>query len=271
MVDQQNSLWLGQKWQKIIRKIMWVCLYITIALTIVVTVGDMIFDLGVELRSMLNPSQNIYVMLTLIFGIATLTATSIYFSDFQGNIEIKPTGKMDIFSLVWTRLTMIGVVAIVAIMFYEVLSRYIFEAPTLWANEASLWIAGFVFLLSGLYAMQQRAHIRIYIIYDMFPRWLQKFSDAFTVFLLWIFTISLIWGSFGEALDKFSRMETFGTAWDPPIPGTLKTGILIIIIMVTIQATTNLFADWNKAPESHSPMDDIDQSEIDHIRESIKD
>lgn len=250
---------------------MWFFLYIAIALSLWVTIGDMIFDLGVELRSLLNPSQNIHVALTLTSGIIALFAAGIYFSDFQGTIEIKPTGFVDVFSLVWSRITMIGVAAIVVIMFYEVISRYLFGAPTLWANEASLWIAGFVFLLSGLYTMQQRAHIRIYIIYDMFPRWLQKFSDAFTVVLLWIFTISVFWGSYGEALDKFTRMETFGTAWDPPIPATLKTGILIVILMVAVQATSNLIADWHKAPETHTPMDDIDQSEIDHIRESIKD
>ena len=270
-MNQQETIWLGQQGRNIVRKVMWICLYITIALSLLVTVGDMVFDLGVELRSLLNPTQNIYVLLTFIFGSLALFFASIYFSDFQGTIEIKPTGFVDVFSLIWSRITMLGVFAIVCIMFYEVISRYLFEAPTLWANEASLWIAGFVFLLSGLYTMQQRSHIRIYIIYDMFPRWLQKASDTFTVILLWIFAISTIWGSYGEALDKFNRWEVFGTAWNPPIPGTLKAGILIIVFMVAVQATSNLIADWHKAPEVHTPMDDIDESEIEHIRQSIKD
>ncbi len=63
-------------------------------------------------------------------------------------------------------------------MFYEVISRYVFDKPTLWANELSLWIAAFVFLLAGQYAMQQRSHIRIYIIYDLMPRWAQKAFDC---------------------------------------------------------------------------------------------
>ena len=44
--------------------------------------------------------------------------------------------------------------------------RYAVEAPTLWANELTLWIGGFVFLCSGLYGMQQRSHIRIFLLYD---------------------------------------------------------------------------------------------------------
>jgi TRAP-type C4-dicarboxylate transport system permease small subunit len=101
-------------------------------------------------------------------------------------------------------------------MFYEVISRYLFEKPTLWANELSLWMAGFIFLMAGLYAMQQRCHIRIYVIYDLLPRWMQKASDTLSVALLWVFTVSLIWGGYNESRDKFFRWETFGTAWDPP-------------------------------------------------------
>ena len=58
---------------------------------------------------------------------------------------------------------------VVAIMFYEVVMRYLFVKPTLWVNEMSLWVAGAIYMTAGLYAMQQRSHIRIFIIYDMVP------------------------------------------------------------------------------------------------------
>jgi TRAP-type mannitol/chloroaromatic compound transport system permease small subunit len=60
------------------------------------------------------------------------------------------------------RVTMMLVVLLTTVMLYEVFLRYVLERPTLWANELSLWLAGFVFLMSGLYAMQQRSHIRIF-------------------------------------------------------------------------------------------------------------
>ncbi len=206
----------------------------------------------------------------IIMGLAALF-TGIYLSDTQGAIEPKPEGFFDIVSLILSRITMLAVAGIVCVMFFEVISRYIFNKPTLWANELSLWLAGFVFLLAGLYAMQQRSHIRIYIIYDMFPRWMQKTADVISVLLIWTFTTALIWGAFNEARDKYGRMETFGTAWDPPLPSTIKMGILIIIAMVALQALSNLIADWHKAPEHHSPADEIDETEIANIRKSIED
>lgn len=271
MAGNDKSIWLGPRFRPVVQKAMWVSIAIFLALAAWVIIGEMTIGLGIELRTILHPKTNLSVLVMLISGCIALLITAIYFSDFQGAIEPEPYGFFDVFSLILTRITMIAVVFVVCVMLYEVIMRYIFEKPTLWANELSLWTAGFVFLFAGLYAMQQRSHIRIYIIYDMFPRWLQKASDTLSVALIWVFTISLIWGGYGEAKAKFFRWETFGTAWDPPLPATIKPAILLVILLVAIQALSNLIADWNKAPESHSPMDDIDETEIENIRQSIKD
>ena len=184
-------------------------------------------------------------------------------------VEHEKTGPLD--SITWglSRITMWLPAFIVAIIFFEVTMRYVFGRATMWVNETSLWVAGAVYLFAGLYSMQQRSHIRIYIIYDMFPRWLKKAADTLSVSLIVLFTTCLVWGSYNEAVLKFSRMEKYGTAWNPPIPATVKPAILILIILVTIQAISNLIADWNK-DTTHSPEDDIDQTEIENIRRTLE-
>jgi TRAP-type C4-dicarboxylate transport system permease small subunit len=154
-------------------------------------------------------------------------------------------------------------------MFYEVIARYVFSKPTLWANEMSLWIAAFVFILAGLYAMQQRSHIRIYVVYDMMPRWGKKLSDSVTVLFIWLFWAALIWGGYNEARDKLLRMETFGTAWDPPIPATVKATMLSVFGLVALQALSNLIADWNKEPHSGG-VDEIDEHEIEKLKQALR-
>ena len=64
-------------------------------------------------------------------------------------------------------------------------------------------------------------------------------------------------------------METFGTAWDPPLPGLVKPAILVIIALVAVQAISNLISDWNKAPE-HLAHNDIDEIEIENIRKTLE-
>lgn len=155
---------------------------------------------------------------------------------------------------------------IVCIIFYEVVARYVFFAPTLWVNEMSLWVAGGIYMTAGLYALQQRSHIRIFIIYDMAPRWLRKFFDVLSVLCVCIFAFAVIWGGFGEALAKFLRWETFGTAFDPPIPATNKPLILITMALVALAAVSNLIFDWNRAPESHEPEPELSEEEIAALR-----
>ncbi len=168
------------------------------------------------------------------------------------------TGWLDRFTLVISRVSMLLVALVVGVMFFEVVARYIFDKPTLWANELSLWIAGMIYLLAGLYAMQQRSHIRIYLLYDMLPRWVQRVFDLLSTLFICLFAAAVVYGGFNEARDKLLRWETFGTAWDPPIPAVLKPLILIIVVLTALQAVSNLICDWSKDKEVHLPVDDID-------------
>lgn len=172
-------------------------------------------------------------------------------------IEHERTGWVDHFTWALSRMMMVLPAVIVAVMFIEVVMRYLFARPTLWANELSLWLAGAVYLLAGLYAMQQRSHIRITLLYDMAPRWLKHTFDVLSLAFLLIFIGAVIWGGFGEAYAKLMRWETFGTAFDPPIPATMKPLILLLVVISALQAVSNLIHDWNRMPEHHDPTDDI--------------
>ena len=185
-------------------------------------------------------------------------------------MEFDKPPLIDRFSLFIGRVTTILIISMTMIMLYEVFLRYVVEAPTLWANELTLWIAGFVFLLSGLYAMQQRCHIRIFIIYDLMPLWMRRACDIISVSLLCIFAFFMIYGSFNQVfIVKFHRWETFGTAFDPPIPATIQPMILIVITLVSIQAVLNLINDWNKVPEGGSEPELIDEEELEALKKSV--
>lgn len=156
---------------------------------------------------------------------------------------------------------------VVGIIFYEVVLRYVFVSPTMWVNEMSLWVSGVAYLFAGLYSMRQRAHIRIFIIYDLVPRWLQHIFDCISVACLGVFAFALLWGSFREAKLKLLTWETFGTSWDPPIPAINKPLILLFIILILIQAISNLINDWNKEPIVYDAADEVD---VDAIRTTLE-
>ena len=178
-------------------------------------------------------------------------------------VEHEAESWMDWISIAISRVAMFLIVWVVAIMFLEVVLRYVFEKPTLWVNEMSLWSAGAVYLLAGLYVMQQRGHIRIFILYDMVSRSWQRAFDAVSTLLICLFAAGVVWGGFNEARDKLLRWETFGTAWDPPIPATMKPLVLLIVVLIAVQAVMNLIADWNKEKQTHDLVEEVMQEHVD--------
>ena len=184
-------------------------------------------------------------------------------------MEFEQPSRLDRFAMFIGRITMILIISMTMVMLYEVFLRYVIEAPTLWANELTLWIAGFVFMLSGIYAMQQRCHIRIFILYERLPRWGQHICDTIWVFLLCVFAFFLVFGSYKQVFAiKFYRWEMFGTAFDPPIPATIQPMILITICLIAIQAIANLIADWDKDPNELKEKDVLDKEELEALRKS---
>jgi TRAP-type mannitol/chloroaromatic compound transport system permease small subunit len=148
---------------------------------------------------------------------------------------------------------------IILVMLYEVFVRYVLFAPTLWANELSLWLAGVVYLIGGIYAMRVRSHIRIVMLYDIVSRRTQRIFDLIGVIVLVLYVIALVKGGMPDASRAFLKWEKFGTAWDPPIPATLKPLILISMVLITLQAINNLIIDWKKPKEkAYDPAKDLE-------------
>ncbi|WP_270725935.1 TRAP transporter small permease subunit [Shimia sp. Alg240-R146] len=203
------------------------------------------------------------ILLPIIFVIGTRTIR-------VAPMEFQNWRPIDRTALFVGRITMILIISMTLVMLYEVFLRYAIEAPTLWANELTLWFAGYVFLFSGLYAMQQRCHIRIFLLYDVVPRWAQRCFDVMGAALIVVFAGFLIFGSYKQVfITKFYKWEMFGTAFDPPIPATVQPMILIIVALIAVQAVINVISDWNLEPEVHTAADDIDQEELEILKKSV--
>ncbi len=111
--------------------------------------------------------------------------------------------------------------------------------------------------------MQQRGHIRIFILYDMVSRNWQRAFDVISTLLICLFAAGVVWGGFNEAWVKMMRWETFGTAWDPPIPATMKPLVLVTVVLIAIQTVTNLVVDWKKEKQVHDLTEAVLEEHID--------
>jgi TRAP-type C4-dicarboxylate transport system permease small subunit len=137
---------------------------------------------------------------------------------------------------------------IVAITLYEVVARYIFGRPTIWANELSLFLSAVVFLISGAYVMWCDDHLRISVIYELMPRPLRRAFDAVTLLCALVFCGGLAWFGFPTSWRALVAWERFGTAWNPPIPAVVKPLIVAVATVMAVFAVLNFVRAGRRPP-----------------------
>jgi TRAP-type mannitol/chloroaromatic compound transport system permease small subunit len=63
------------------------------------------------------------------------------------------------------------VIPLTGVILYEILLRYLFGAPTIWAHEVAQMIYGAYVILLGAYAMRKGIHVNVELLYGKFcPR-----------------------------------------------------------------------------------------------------
>lgn len=134
-----------------------------------------------------------------------------------------------------------GIVISMVILINEVVLRYVFNAPTIWAHETTIFLCGTAFIYGGLYCSAQDKHIRVVLIYDLVPASIRRIFDivisiicaAASAMFAWAAWIMVQRAAFRP--DGSFRLERSGSAWDPIYPGLLKVFMLVILTIMAIQ------------------------------------
>lgn len=64
------------------------------------------------------------------------------------------------------------IIPLVVALAYEVVSRYIFNRPTIWAYDMTYMLAGSLFMLGTAYALHRGSHVRVdFLLGSLRPRW----------------------------------------------------------------------------------------------------
>ncbi|MEO9275111.1 TRAP transporter small permease subunit [Marinomonas sp. 5E14-1] len=139
----------------------------------------------------------------------------------------------------------------VAISFYEVLMRYIFNAPTIWVHEAASFLGGCLFVFGGIYALSINKHVRVVLIYDMVSDRTRRWLNVFHHIMGLIFSGLLSWAAYQVVQDSwFSpfgeiRLETSGSAWNPAFPALVKGMIFLTLSIMFVQFLLHLIQEIN--------------------------
>jgi TRAP-type mannitol/chloroaromatic compound transport system permease small subunit len=120
------------------------------------------------------------------------------------------------------------------ILLYEVVVRRLFNNPTNWAHESTLYMFGSYFMLLGGYALYSRAHISMDLLYGRWSPRRKAIVDVFTYLLFFFFIgFGLFWVGGEYAWSSAMRLELSRSAWHPPIwpfKMMIPVGALLILL-----------------------------------------
>jgi len=97
---------------------------------------------------------------------------------------------------------------------YEVVSRYVFNRPTVWAFDMSVQMYGALFMMAGAYTLSRNGHVRGDVIHRLLPHKWQGIVDLVLYFLFFFpGAIALIVSGTYYAADSWSYKEY---SWNSP-------------------------------------------------------
>ena len=119
---------------------------------------------------------------------------------------------------------------------YEVVMRYAFNAPTMWAYEVAAMLMGTSFLITIAYAMVTESHVRVDFLYARIgPRGRALIDVAGYLLFLLPLALWLTWGRWNNLVQAYATGETTGqSAWNPVV-WPFRVAYVVGLVLFSLQ------------------------------------
>lgn len=141
---------------------------------------------------------------------------------------------------------MVGVTLLaVAVITFEVVMRYVFNAPTNWGHESMTLLFAVFYVAAGGYAHYYRAHVRVDVFYSTRAERTRAYMDLFTSIFFFLFTTVFVytsWKFYWSSQTMEAGAQVFGinlpgersfTDWGPayyPIKFMMPLGGVLLLL-----------------------------------------
>ena len=138
-------------------------------------------------------------------------------------------------AIAWLMVPLMGAVV------YEVIARYAFAAPTLWAFDVIYMLYGAMFMLGAAYALRVGAHIRTDFFWERWSARTRGVIDTVAYVVFFFPGIALfLWVGWEEAWYAYGIGETSEqTAWRPLL-WPLKACVPLAAVLLLVQGISEL-------------------------------
>lgn len=128
-------------------------------------------------------------------------------------------------------------IALVLVLCYEVVSRYVFNSPTKWALETSKMLMGTFGAFGWSYTFLHEGHVRVDVLYIRFSRKVKSLVNViFSIIFLFPICIILLTSGIKWAIFSWKVGEKMvESSWLPPA-APFRTILVVSFILFTLQS-----------------------------------
>lgn len=128
------------------------------------------------------------------------------------------------------------ILPLIFVMTYEVVARYFFAKPTRWAYDLTWMFYGALIFLGAGYTHLKNSHVRVDVIYHLFPERVRAGIEVFC-YLLLFFPLTYMLVKYGYKLAHsawvFGEVSPYAL-WKPPT-GPIKTVLVVGVFLLLLQ------------------------------------
>lgn len=128
---------------------------------------------------------------------------------------------------------------IVPSILVEVISRYVFDEPTVWGMELAVLLFGPYFLLGGPYLLHLHGHVNMDLLRTRMSPRLGRYFDIFSQLVILFFCITLLIYAVPLVHQSIAYRETTFSAWNPPL-WPYKIAVPAALMLLALQSLAEL-------------------------------
>jgi TRAP-type mannitol/chloroaromatic compound transport system permease small subunit len=133
---------------------------------------------------------------------------------------------------------------------YEVIKRYVLNAPTVWAYDLTFMLYGTHFMIGAAYTLLKKGHVRTEFIYGgLKPKWQGLIDSIFYILCYFPGLIIFFLVSYKYAYNSWLLKERIVTSpWMPaiyPLKIMMALGILLLLIQGLSELRKSIYAFYH--------------------------
>ena len=143
------------------------------------------------------------------------------------------------------------IVIIMVIVTVEVVLRYVFNRPTIWAWDINIQLAAAMALFGAGYTLLQNAHVKVDVLILRLSSRNRAILDLVTSSLFFICIGALVWKGGEQGIRSINNLELMNTLLHPPIY-PLKMAVPVAAFLLLLQGVAKFMRDLSIARSKES-------------------